>query len=1794
MKNFNLLLRNCSRIMWKFKFLILQLCMLLFIAITILSSVFLSNVSLNASYNHLIVDGVSPDLSIQKYSPTSSVAIDISTKDSSNQLIPFDSSDNNPNFKSSKAKQPYQVYTPASVSNLPVSAGSPNIPVYGFNQFYANINAINPKAFPNLIYSPNFEYCIPVNDVRTPIEYKDRLYNLISFYNNGLYPSELVKNPGAANVDISGLYNQSIYSFDPWSIKLNNGVLSTSEFGLANIQGFSGTDEPSFLVYLSTYDNVNKQIVTTSNTFAPDTVTQAQMDTVNNQVVFSNTEFLINNDNMMIPGKPMNTINDLRDFLVSKNSYNVDKYSEQLFGFLKQSVQNFKASSFATVTDEFSFHYKIDAAKSTGLASFISSKGNQAVGEYKKYFEGDLTIPVVPYLTVTPVAGYTPTIDELKQPINLATTSNWTPNNRAIKSYLLSAIEVLKINLLDKYNEFLEKLSTTLDPKYQVIYKEYLDKFDIEQYLKSKNYKYSVSSNFVYSSLGASAIVSEYEQNPEDNKLVLEKGLGIQKSRMIQLDTQMFKIEQVVTPGEPAKVFEQTLPTLCKNKFQLLDGVAFAYYDISKENFLKHKLYNLFAMLSQADFELGATDKDYIWRYTAWLGDPKNTENWNLYFSRVQDFCDHWTVNKLDNIGYGYRIALNQHSAIPSVYLSSAGIYTDTTSSAIVLSQNYNNFKNGSKSVVDSKFISDALQLPTLTYKINQDDINKNPYLFQKHYIYNPYSNKTEFYNDFNDWVARLDDKFKINFNSNEYVIIGSGLSPEFMYPVTSQEQMLVDNNSPVFFVNETGFTKAHDSLTNPISSHYWVNVPTLKNKTHHKSVELATEEINDKFWPVYNNNISYPINDPSQPDQLLYARMNFSKNILQFVIILTSVIGVIIASLAIFFLSILLRSIIKQNLNTFAIGLANGITKRKLALSFFPLALIPSFAAALIGYGISLLTYPLINNAILTYWTLGITPAVFSFLVFGSIFLITAVLMFVTMICVIYWTLRKPTAVLLANGAEYKVNKLMQWTKPALTRMGALASFRGTFIFKNFSRFLVLIGLMTMFMTMSSMFVSLSNSFSSAMSHTLKNKDYNYSVDFYTPTESGGYISPIKPEDLGTSKYSFTQIHALSNDTVYGLKYKDALTYTNPLDPTKQIFYSNLALPSVNYVAELQNNINFFKNKYWIRLVLDIDIQFLNININPWAWAKRAIPPSMLKVADDLYENQMTDVFKYFIYESYNWDTLSSINRNDQLMYTWYIDPVVAKENQFSLYNDLNNSSNPEDWNQSNWCYKYIKDSNGTYYWKPSTADINYGLPTYEFKPSYLKLVSTILALPFNPLYNYYLQQTNQPLVNRNYYLGTNFLPYEQKDSQLYTYIDAKDAKHHETIRIKGIDPTINLDTSGTSTPKFYLYDEYSNINLVNKLKWYEDNMFDVNGLPKDGYYPLIINEVVHKKYGYNINDTFEYRVQNHYERFKFKSLNKPQPTAKFKIIGITTSKSEEQYFTTQKSANKILGFKKPVYKPTKDIIKDETFNCWSDKQAIEDFVPFNGVITSSEIPEFLKLGLMLYTPSGLNPLSNQIPFEFTFGDELEQIKKNWTKINPIVGFDLVDPNISNPLPIDVVNIFAKNYMNIFSEGDHPMTSYYLASLNSIDPTIVSKVLGIAMDKTSNDIMTIIISAFVPTLIIIILLLSFVIVQEARRLIALLKVQGFGDWTNAISLSFIYYIVLGISLLFNIGLNYLLSWGFSKAVFSMFNIIISPVAPWWIYVVTTLILLAMVLSLTLSTFFKLKNANLVEEISVK
>ncbi|MDE5599650.1 MAG: hypothetical protein K2I49_01825, partial [Ureaplasma sp.] len=539
-------------------------------------------------------------------------------------------------------------------------------------------------------------------------------------------------------------------------------------------------------------------------------------------------------------------------------------------------------------------------------------------------------------------------------------------------------------------------------------------------------------------------------------------------------------------------------------------------------------------------------------------------------------------------------------------------------------------------------------------------------------------------------------------------------------------------------------------------------------------------------------------------------------------VLIVTIFIAAIIVFLSVVFMFILMRSIIRQNLNTFAVGMANGISKRKLLFSFMPFVLIPSSISAMIGYSLSFFLYPLISNAIQDYWILEYIRFNFSIGYLILAFIIITLIIFTVQVVVVFSILNKNVSTLLVSKLEFKYNKLIQATHKAVSKLRPLSSFRITYMLGNLGRFLLLLLMMTSFVSLTAISATTTNTFNVAIQKTVDNKRYNYAIDLYSPTEQGGLYYNIPYNLLGTRQQGLTSLYDLNSTTgFYTSEYKDDLTYNIP-DTNESIVYENLFLPSSAIISDIQGELLYFRNRVIHMATMDFGINFVGNYINPWDWAKKIIPNSFVSSIENNFQKQLDYAFAYVC------SIQNDSNNPDKDMW------ISNKSSEFSFLRDFNGSSNPEEWNQSNWIYQYVKE-NDEYIWRSNDQLLSTGLPNFTMTQSATYFVTRLISLTQNPAYIKFIQsienKRNINVIDYNYMLGLNVVPVISNLDETYTYMNGDTKFKNEegdiySIKIYGIKPY---------SEQVVLWDEYHNSDLKKYLQDYEKNNQDIG----DDIYP-------------------------------------------------------------------------------------------------------------------------------------------------------------------------------------------------------------------------------------------------------------------------------------------------------------------------------------------------------------------
>lgn len=1363
----------------------------------------------------------------------------------------------------------------------------------------------------------------------------------------------------------------------------------------------------------------------------------------------------------------------------------------------------------------------------------------------------------------------------------------------------------------------------------------------LQEYLKSQNYEYIFSKNLSLSDIttGNSFLLSLANEknisNPNPiNELITDNTLPI--SVHDTADDELMSSSQ----------FFWSLRSLGMNPtdWNINRAVELFKYD----NYIKNKPWVLASMVCESVWNLPENttkeiisilqkimviptdENDYKNNYYPFIGTPAVgaiTYNTNSYFYQLNQ---RFSINRIIYNGYGYSMLGTQ--VIPLIGVGGdipfQMEYNDKSAYFSIISSSYINANKNTKSILDKRTIRDAMALPYKSNLSNEGSINPN----EGYKVYNQDKGISENQVDFLTWFNNLDSKYKVSINSLTYLIAGVGDAPNLLYPVQSATQLLVDSKTNgVAYVNNLGFSRALDGTSYEPIVYYSVRYPpssTILNRP-----QLLSDL---KKWTENNYEVvtAYLLSDANQPNRLFYVWANFLNNLQYIVTTIGGIIGGIVVFLGLVFISLLIRSIVKINKVTFGVGLANGVSKIKLALSFFPFALFPAIIFGTIAFFCGYLLVTPTLDIVRNYWTLTINNPSLHWWIWLVIVAATFVLLYILIVAIIFITLRHNTQTIMNSASTFKINPLIVYTKGLTSRLKPLWSFRITFMMSNISRFIILLFSVVYIISLSAVIVGTNNLFQTSLASISENKKYFMGYDLYSPTINGGYYSAIDYNMLGTSQQgmfnsyntnganNYNSPNNTSGDFYTGIDYNNALTYPY----ASNLYFTSLFMTNSNLANEINHNIQFMNNRLFYKLLLDVEVNALGAMLNLWEFAKQIMPESIQYLAEQNTELLVQTNFDFYLWlqeqneianigDSDNYVNIPGIDdseysqfNNKPINYKTYLPNVIGQPftlDSSDIVPDYNDATN-----KNKWIFiPQVNNLTGKTSWVINQDYAVNGAPSYTIKAPVAQLLVQFMTNNQNPLFRFWYMfcydknpnkgKLDQIVPDYNYKMSSSAVPVNPND-ETYTYLTGSFRRKNTVsanIKINGIKPNSKL---------VYLYDSYGN-DLKTKLSQFTISTEVVKN--DDGttttyqLYPLVINKVVAKKYNLSTGKKIIVDTENTFDRFNLINIGEdPSYAAMFQIVGITDTNYGDDLYTLQTYANQILGFV--------DSSSLSSSNWINNVRPGNEYIPFNGVYTTNTTLQMVKNYAGFYSPSGLSTILGD------WGDSASEDSTGaiqWLFINNRTTLDektnlnlFVDRNNNNEIvtrtltdeqkfsftnddpsskAIDVINRVIKLFGN---------SSAIVAQMQNIDSPYAISQMGNSFDKVLTEIGIVTIVAMLPTLIIIIGLLAILIVFESSRLISLMKILGYTDIKNLFSFMFVYIAVLVLGTILSIPIAFAISKIIEVISFASFSVIATPVLPWWIFVAGFGVVGAIFFGLFIFVYDKLKHINLAQEIAVK
>lgn len=1029
---------------------------------------------------------------------------------------------------------------------------------------------------------------------------------------------------------------------------------------------------------------------------------------------------------------------------------------------------------------------------------------------------------------------------------------------------------------------------------------------------------------------------------------------------------------------------------------------------------------------------------------------------------------------------------------------------------------------------------------------------------------------------DFNTWKKSLSSDYKVTINSVSFIIIGTGSSFENSFPIVSEESPIPNPNiNGVAYVDDVGYKSI--LATNSAATQDIYFAIKFKNKV---DIPSLASSLNKYLSSTYSSS------DSTNLSNLLTARISYPKIMNIYIQLFMILLVAILIVIGIYLSYLLIKIYVEKNQISLAISKANGISSLKISVALSTFGLFAALISGLVGYVLAYFGQGMFLGVLDNYWFIPIIEHNFSAigLIGGIVGIYGAFFLFV--ILGVWLTFKRPINDLLSSSSELKVNKLLYLLKSRKIPIMSLTKFRMSLAVSKLTRFVLFIILCSAGLSIIAVGTSIPSKFATSEQGSLNNKQYSYRYDLQTPTEQSGLYKTQDYKDLGITDansgiYSIYDNSMMtfsnnpyrdlwnneSNKSLFALRTYDSTTGQWTASTTK--YFGNLLLPSYSAINLLQNDIGFFRNAVVTKWLTDFDISVAGIYVNAWSYLSSAFPSDLISRINALNNNFLSDVLAV--------PELKTINDK----------------------------------------YSYIiKNSDGDYVLNSSSVldlskviDVN----SVRFTDSFLEFIGMIYG--------------NETLAEADAKISFGIIPFIDKNSdnlnEKYTYLNT--VLNDKSVRIPSLRNDGKKTLTDISQEIIGIKNNSQYVTLVDKDGKSLNSLLQTPEETKNGYtvYPLVINQGAAYKYNLKVGNTFKVDVNNTYDRDTKKMVGvDPTKTVMFKVVGINSDAFDVSMYTSQTYANEILGLNfnqgaviissakvSEEGQMTSYIIgdKDELYQNSatgidtnvsvtdiSTVSELNDYVPFNGIFSKESSPLLLRSlqltrtsGLwgnftsftndgfkQFVTSSGPIPIYNSILPYSNSGVEIIKKYLNLTD-GSLKRVDVVN----NWMKKDNTTYFYQQLQNTFgSDSQVAIGSFeYFKNVFDVYVTIFNTLLTVE---------TLLICLFVPLIIIIIMIISSVMMNDFRKMIAILKTLGYSDRENLFSILLTFIPVVIISLIIGLIALSALSTFCNFFVFNVASIYLSPSIEWlsFLYGVIAVVGIIIINFIFVSIYLKKQN----------
>ncbi len=824
-----------------------------------------------------------------------------------------------------------------------------------------------------------------------------------------------------------------------------------------------------------------------------------------------------------------------------------------------------------------------------------------------------------------------------------------------------------------------------------------------------------------------------------------------------------------------------------------------------------------------------------------------------------------------------------------------------------------------------------------------------------------------EIYDWFNTTVAESQYSSRIinPNNATPYIIIGSGITPDFIYPIVSIDRSTPNPNSEcIIFANDAGYNRLFDSYRSNSTENYIVG--KFNSKLSESERQSIIDNINDwasthMIYPQ-GTKAAYFATDTSNTLNASAYRISYIPKFIKNVNVVSYTLTIFVLLISIIICAIVIHRYIINSQSTFGIMQANGISWAAIATSILPFALMPAFIGTLGGSILGIALQAPLLSLFSRFWMLPTATIGFNFFFFLILFLIISFVFSIVIYGTTFFVLHKKTVDVMKANSQDNPNIIAKAAKASANRFNVIIRYRIAVAFNSLWKLLVLVIMTALTLSTLVFTISINGKFSDAVTTTDNSRNYSYAIKLITPTNAGGQYIPLKygTDENGNYVYSGKTGFSVAgnddrdNDYLQSIYYgaSKSLSLDLPIIGTTEIDFPGYSVDNVpNLNLSDISSTNVYK---------DNESTYANYKLSDALNHNYYYSTYVLDWLNDIIEQPSVNDYIQEFYDalSVNGDMYSN-------MFLPYMGDTIGEQaDMFYLKNramtstlinytvgvtSLNITSNPWDVASS-----IMPDSTRNLALSGSEKFINYvGEALYEgqdssdeeIKALYDRLASltdididkTFITQTQNPngTYSYSVNTKTainqflsvclvpdfqkllavcysyEPAASLDYFITYNSVPL-QDDEETFTWIDANVLGHsNSSVTIFGIKCDPDYST------KYINLENSNGTNLLSNIYYSYDDYF------ANKPYPIVINEYAAHKYGLSVGDTISFKINNRADRYEheIKIIEGSDPdydnltNIQFTVAGICNTYEGEEYFIDQDLANYLLGLKSHLF---------------------------------------------------------------------------------------------------------------------------------------------------------------------------------------------------------------------------------------------------------------------------------------